>query len=688
MERSNGGKGIYLFVHGVGNAKTNSVLDRVSGDFCDHDYDEIIWNNALDSSKGMFSKISDLAIAFYKCSSNDIGLIEIPAQRKIAHTVDVVQTIASLLIPIIILFAIAGYLCDAMYAKPDALGQPENDWRIIKMSIMTFYPTSWGEEAFYSIVNFFVRFLLLSWCLTVISYMLFLGGGRGLKFAFKNIFLKTIFPIVIGGALLLPVFIVIVLAIGILLFDSGTDQIIVRLSGSTVGESLIALGDQILTILPVLFLFIFGFVYLFRPLLKVLSDIFLYISNETYRSTIQSYLHEYLKNSAPGKDVTIVGHSLGSLIVLDSLLHDGIWKKANSINLVTMGSPIKRGINRFFPSFLPAYYQIPGVLSSSFEHFSWKNIYRPFDPVGTKLSLPNVVDVNTQQYYRWLIWAHVAYFRDGKVSALVKQGCKYISKPNHNGHCDSTSVTVIQNSVLNSGLHAASCFVVFWGMIVFIIATSFMNHRYWLNEELESEIVTEQEYLKEYTKTVDAKAYVWWKVVRDINNGNINYFDRSEVTIVMNIDGRDKVVTFPYASINKSRVVSDFKNYLDRYSENQKQDILNTLKRGEVDNFTGARDAIDAVELLVPAYEFKLKVIYIPKGTVINGEEYDGYLSLVDYPLTGSDSWYLTIGGLIIAWPIGILIVLYLVALPSGKFREFSDFLDDNIPERIQFIFK
>jgi hypothetical protein len=100
----------------------------------------------------------------------------------------------------------------------------------------------------------------------------------------------------------------------------------------------------------------FLLVYLLSPLLKIVSDIFRYAGDADYREEIQSRMVEKVRaiGSLRDRRVFLVGHSLGSVIALNSLLRsDSPWSDAKQIILVTMGSPLNRLFHRFSPSGAP-----------------------------------------------------------------------------------------------------------------------------------------------------------------------------------------------------------------------------------------------------------------------------------------------------------------------------------------------
>jgi hypothetical protein len=105
-----------------------------------------------------------------------------------------------------------------------------------------------------------------------------------------------------------------------------------------------------------------------------------------------------LRSRAPETEMVIVGHSLGSVIVVDTLrerqrtVADGYLQ----VHLVTAGSPLRRLIRRLLPNRMPPIKQLREELGG--EHgvrvVRWVNCYRICDYVGQALlfsALPRVL---------------------------------------------------------------------------------------------------------------------------------------------------------------------------------------------------------------------------------------------------------------------------------------------------------
>lgn len=181
----------------------------------------------------------------------------------------------------------------------------------------------------------------------------------------------------------------------------------------------------------------FLLVYLLSPLLKIVSDIFRYAGDADYREEIQSRMVEKVRaiGSLRDRRVFLVGHSLGSVIALNSLLRsDSPWSEAKQIVLVTMGSPLERLFHRFFPEWCADPGSMATYLTGQKKIVRWINVYRPFDPVGTRLTsirtpASSILDCSTRQWHRLLLWAHTGYWSDPLVAQTVSVALSMVKTP-------------------------------------------------------------------------------------------------------------------------------------------------------------------------------------------------------------------------------------------------------------------
>lgn len=163
------------------------------------------------------------------------------------------------------------------------------------------------------------------------------------------------------------------------------------------------------------------------PVLKILLDIFCYVSDPEYRSHLQEGLRDLLVQSKDrhGNNVhyVVLAHSLGSVIVVDSLINFECWQGARRLTLITMGSPLRRLFGRFFPG---AFFPVPldvtyEAIAERVAGFRWINIYRPWDQIGASFGARKaggIVEIPTGQWTK-ILTAHVDYWSDPLVRDKV-----------------------------------------------------------------------------------------------------------------------------------------------------------------------------------------------------------------------------------------------------------------------------
>lgn len=160
--------------------------------------------------------------------------------------------------------------------------------------------------------------------------------------------------------------------------------------------------------------------------LKIVADVVRFVGDREYCTKLLDHLDQKIGKSdvRPADRVILVGHSLGSAIALLWLLE----RRAESYPtrqfvFVTMGSPIKRWLWRFFPGICPAADQAFLALQKHNPTFRWLNVHRPRDPIGGQLfenQHPNRrEDKSTGQWEKAWINAHVDYWDDERVNSLV-----------------------------------------------------------------------------------------------------------------------------------------------------------------------------------------------------------------------------------------------------------------------------
>ncbi len=183
-------------------------------------------------------------------------------------------------------------------------------------------------------------------------------------------------------------------------------------------EAVAAIGRTLLKGVAVILLA--GFLVMaVRPAFKVLGDIFLYLGDRNYHEALHRCLLDKLKDLGPAPRLVIAAHSLGSVIVIDSLLdRPRQWEQFGSIELITMGSPLRRLFARFFPSAYPLPDEIAGGLAQRYGAFRWSNIHRRFDYVGGSLSVGGAVaDYRVRSGWR----LHTGYWSDPAVIGVAER---------------------------------------------------------------------------------------------------------------------------------------------------------------------------------------------------------------------------------------------------------------------------
>lgn len=166
-------------------------------------------------------------------------------------------------------------------------------------------------------------------------------------------------------------------------------------------------------------------------LAKLLADVVKYLGNRRYREKLIGGLVEVILRAAGETNrIVLAAHSLGSVIAVDALLSidQSVLPPNVRIDLITMGSPLRRIMCRFFGLVYLHPARLYEALSVRFAgRFRWVNVYRPSDPVGEKLELAGN-DFATQQRVGALL-AHVDYWSDGVVAETVRLALAAASYP-------------------------------------------------------------------------------------------------------------------------------------------------------------------------------------------------------------------------------------------------------------------
>ena len=196
------------------------------------------------------------------------------------------------------------------------------------------------------------------------------------------------------------------------------------LSGYKLSELIFGLWPVALVLC--VFLLLLGLVtiirYVLAPTLGAMLDIFRYVGDPGYRMALQNHFDQIVL-SRSDDNITILAHSLGTVIAVDSLVNSRVWNKQCSVTLITAGSPLRRFFFQFFPGLLfpTSSRLVAQEITKRVAHFRWLNVYRPLDQVGTSLRLTAArigMDVRVPQWGK-VLTAHINYFSDLTVRSAI-----------------------------------------------------------------------------------------------------------------------------------------------------------------------------------------------------------------------------------------------------------------------------
>ena len=155
-----------------------------------------------------------------------------------------------------------------------------------------------------------------------------------------------------------------------------------------------------------------------------------YIGLAGYRDRLQTECADCLRALTPGCEHLIVyAHSLGSVIALDTLLrYPDCMGDVKHLDLVTIGSPVKRLFSWGFPELFAPPLAMHAALSGRLTKFRWVNVYRPFDLIGASIGTRNgpIKDRTTGQKFK----NHQNYWGDPKVTEEVEKAFAETPYPN------------------------------------------------------------------------------------------------------------------------------------------------------------------------------------------------------------------------------------------------------------------
>jgi hypothetical protein len=114
----------------------------------------------------------------------------------------------------------------------------------------------------------------------------------------------------------------------------------------------------------------------------------------------------------------LVTHSLGSVIALNGLTARLDLIRGQDVVLVTMGSPARRLMFRFFPGIFCDPASAGSLLASVTSRFRWINLFRTFDPIGAAIPVPPILNLPINDRSIGMK-AHMNYWTDPRVAELL-----------------------------------------------------------------------------------------------------------------------------------------------------------------------------------------------------------------------------------------------------------------------------
>lgn len=120
------------------------------------------------------------------------------------------------------------------------------------------------------------------------------------------------------------------------------------------------------------------------------GDVVAYVGSTKHRRKAEERLLRVIQaiaKAGPDAQILVVGHSLGSVLVTQSVLQlNETANLGHRLSIVTMGSPL-RLMSWFFPSRIHSPEQLIGEFERRNINFSWANMWRDADIIGRALKV-------------------------------------------------------------------------------------------------------------------------------------------------------------------------------------------------------------------------------------------------------------------------------------------------------------
>lgn len=654
----------FVLIHGVGKQSFGKATTKWKERFQNDKIIEINWHNASNTEGfwGHVSWLARIAKALLVASSSDIKEYYSTKGNflsKVVRVINLMLVVSNIFIPLIGFFWLIGKISVLMYSSSDIYGYPHHSWRAVKLFISGIYPSSW-----YGDILPIINWLALFYCFLVVLHFvsLFISNPNitGVKIFVKSILLKLVFPffqLLVGLMVIVLITVILFLVFGL---ETITDTTIIELTQSSQSGTFFSLVNQFAYILIPAIIALIVFMVLVMPILKIFADIFLYISDADQRERIQETLFDKTSGISSNQEIILVGHSLGSIIAIDYLLHTTQWKTARSIHLITMGSPLYKLLNKFFPYYLSELRIIASYLFSS-NKIRWTNIYRPADPIGTILPSDGIINVNSKQYGKQFIYAHTNYWFDDQILDIVSEQLNankeytYLLKEASTVEFNySLGLYPFDRKKVKRTIYQCLYAISFCMLLLVII-----NHVWLLDMELNAFEKHKEKALKSYGIKYESKVYFVPEEIYDLKTKH--YYTINKIFFYLN-EKEEHIVEAPYASVNKPKLISDLQQHIranyGEENENKFFSFINDVKHSPVEILSYYKDSIID-------YDFTKTIALIPEDTLIENMKAPKDFVILGYPYQ-KDFFFGNLLALVIVIPIAMVVIIFFALIGVG----------------------